>query len=160
MSDLVRTSVSLESELLQQIDRLCAAGRFASRSDAFRHAFREALTASAWNVETCRAFAVVTLVCSCSCASLARRMTEIQREELDLIVSTTRVLVDPDTSLEVIIMHGRPRRLEDLATRLCGLKGVRAGKTVLATTQRDPGDETIAHVPGRDDERPDFPAGR
>ena len=48
MPGLTRTSVSLETELLERIDQLCAEGRFASRSDAFRRVFQEILTASAW----------------------------------------------------------------------------------------------------------------
>ena len=139
MSGLVRMSVSVESDLLERIDRLCAERRFASRSDAFRQVFREALAASAWHAESRQAFAILSLVCDCSCPSLPARLTELQHTQLDLVVSTTRVYVDCQTSLEVIILRGCRRQLNELASRLCGLKGIYSGKLVMATAKESPG---------------------
>ncbi len=147
MSGLVRMSVSVESELLERIDQLCDERHYASRSDAFRRVFYEALTDSAWQTEFCEAFAVLTLVCNCSCSNLTERLTELQHGQLDLVVSTTRVYVDNDTRLEVIILRGGHRQLNSLASRLCGVKGVQSGKLVVAAAKAESGNRDVHRSP-------------
>ncbi len=139
MAGLVRMSVSLEPELLEQIDRLCADGRFASRSDAFRRVFREALAVSAWQAESCQGFALLALFYDGSCPRLTRRLTELQHAELDLIIATTRVCIDRDNRLEVLMLHGSRIRLDGLATRLSVLKGVHASRFVVAPVKPETG---------------------
>ena len=134
MAGLLRMSISLEPELLEQIDRLCADGRFASRSDAFRRLFRE-VPASSWEGESCQGFAVMALVYDGSCPSVTSHLTELQHAELDLVIATTRVCIDRDNRLEVLILHGSRTRLDALATRLSGVKGVQAGRFVVATAK-------------------------
>ena len=52
MAELVRFSVSLEADLLDEFDRYCKENRFATRSEAIRQLLREALTAHAWDTDT------------------------------------------------------------------------------------------------------------
>jgi nickel-responsive transcriptional regulator NikR len=151
MAALVRMSISLESELLEQIDRLCDDGRFASRSDAFRRLFREVLAASARQAESCQDFAVLALVYNGSCPSVTRRLAKLQHAELDLIIATTRVCVDRDNRLEVLILHGSRKRLDAFATQLSGVKGVHAGRFVVAAAKQAQGNETIVSRPGYDE---------
>jgi len=66
-------------------------------------------------------------------------LTELQHDQLDLVVSTTRVYVDCQTRLEVIILRGCRRQLNELTSRLCGLKGIYSGKLVMATAKESPG---------------------
>jgi CopG family nickel-responsive transcriptional regulator len=150
MASLVRMSISLESELLEQIDRLCADGHFASRSDAFRRLFREVLAASARQAESRQGFAVLALVYDGSCPSVTRRLTELQHAELELIIATTRVCIDRDNRLEVLILQGSRERLDALAERLSGVKGVHAGRFVVPTAKQAQGNETIVSPPGHD----------
>jgi CopG family nickel-responsive transcriptional regulator len=156
MAGLVRMSVSLEPELLEQIESLCAAGRFASRSDAFRRVFREALMASAWRAGSCQGFAILTLVYDGSCPRLTRRLTQLQHAELDLIIATTRVFMDRDNRLEVLILHGNRKRLDALAARLSGLKGVEACRFIAATAKQAQGNGMIDSPTGQDAGHSDF----
>ena len=155
MAGLARMSISVESELLEQIDRLCADGRFASRSDAFRRVFREALATSAWRAESCQGFALLALFYDGSCPRLTRRLTELQHAELDLIIATTRVCIDRDNRLEVLILHGSRKRLDRLATRISGLKGVHASRFVVAPVNPTQGNGMIVAPPRQDDSSSD-----
>ena len=155
MAGLARMSISLEPELLEQIDRLCGDGRFASRSDAFRRVFREALAASEWQAESCQGFEILALVYDGSCPKVTRRLTELQHAELDLIIATTRVFIDQDNRLEVFILHGSRKRLDTLARRLSALKGVQAGRFVVAAAKQTQGNGMIVSPPGHDDDNPD-----
>ena len=137
MSGLVRVTITMESDLLEEIDRLCKERRFASRSDGFRQLFRETLTASAWQMGTYEAVATLTLVCQHSCSQLGQRLMALEHANFDLIVATTQVHLDCHTSVEVLILKGSPARLRTIASQLCGVKGVHSGKLVVATTRQD-----------------------
>lgn len=72
MSDLVRFSVSLESDLLDRFDTFCEAGQFETRSEAVRQLIRERLTAQAWATGADDVAASLTLVYDHHKARLSR----------------------------------------------------------------------------------------
>ncbi len=134
MSELVRFSVSLESDLLSEFDRYCAEGHFATRSEAIRQLLRERLTGHAWAADAKDAAATLTLVYDHHRTNLAEKMLELQHRHTDMVVATTHVHLDHDHCLEVIILRGRAGALQQMAYELRGLKGVQQGQLVLART--------------------------
>jgi CopG family transcriptional regulator, nickel-responsive regulator len=134
MSDVVRFSVSLEEDLLQQFDRYCQEGRFATRSEAIRQLVRETLTAHAWAGDARDAAATLTLVYDHHKTKLSDRLLDLQHRHADLVVSTMHVHLDHDTCLEVIVLRGRAGALQEIAFELRGLKGIHKGQLVLAAT--------------------------
>ena len=62
MAEIVRFSVSLEADLLEQFDLFCAESRFATRSEAIRQLLREKLTAKAVADDSTEVAASLTLV--------------------------------------------------------------------------------------------------
>jgi len=134
MSELVRFSVSLESDLLKQFDRYCHEGRFATRSEAVRQLLRETLTEHAWESDARDAAATLTLVYDHHRTSLTERLLELQHRHTNMVVSTMHVHLDHDNCLEVIVLRGRAGHLQQIAAELRGLKGIRRGQLVLAST--------------------------
>ena len=134
MSELVRFSVSLESDLLEQFDRYCQEGRFATRSEAVRQILRETLTAHAWQADAEDAAATLTLVYDHHRTHLAEKLLELQHRHTHMVVSTLHVHLDHDHCLEVIVLRGRATALQQMAAELKGLKGIHQGKLVLART--------------------------
>lgn len=134
MSDLVRFSVSLEADLLEQFDRYCKEGRFATRSEAIRQLLRETLTVHAWESDAEDAAATLTLVYDHHRTHLAERLIELQHRHTDMVVSTMHVHLDHDNCLEVIVLRGRAGTLQKMASELRGMKGIRKGQLVLAKT--------------------------
>ena len=120
MSNLVRFSVSLESELLERFDRYCRDGRFATRSEAIRQLLRQTLTRQAWADDAADAAATLTLVYDHHRTNLTEKLLELQHRHTDRVVSTMHVHLDHDNCLEVIVLRG--------------LKGIHKGELVLATT--------------------------
>ena len=88
MSEIVRFSVSLEDDLLQQFDRYCAEEQFATRSEAVRQLIRETLTTRAWQSQSQDAAGTLTLVYDHHRAQLGDRLTKLQHDNTDLVVST------------------------------------------------------------------------
>jgi len=138
VSDLVRFSVSLESELLEQFDRYCQEGRFATRSEAVRQLLRETLTSHAWASDAEDAAATLTLVYDHHRTHLTDKLLELQHRHTDMVVSTMHVHLDHDHCLEVIVLRGQATALKEMAAELRGLKGIRKGQLVLASTAATP----------------------
>jgi CopG family nickel-responsive transcriptional regulator len=133
MSEIVRFSVSLEDDLLEQVDRFCADEQFATRSEAVRQLIRETLTTRAWQSESREAAGTLTLVYEHHRAQLNDRLTRLQHDNTDLIVSTLHAHLTHDLCLEVIILRGPAGRLQKIASQLKGLKGIHKGELVMAS---------------------------
>jgi CopG family nickel-responsive transcriptional regulator len=138
VSNLVRFSVSLEAELLEQFDRYCREGRFATRSEAVRQLLRDTLTSHAWASDAEDAAATLTLVYDHHRTHLTDKLLELQHRHNDQVVSTMHVHLDHDHCLEVIVLRGRATALQEMAAELRGLKGIRKGQLVLASTAATP----------------------
>jgi CopG family nickel-responsive transcriptional regulator len=134
VSDLVRFSVSLEGDLLEQFDRYCQEGRFPTRSEAIRHLLRETLTSHAFESDAEDAAATLTLVYDHHRTRLTERLLELQHRHTPMVVSTMHVHLDHDNCLEVIVLRGRAGALQQVADELRGIKGVFKGQLVLART--------------------------
>lgn len=135
MSDVVRFSVSLEAELLEQFDRYCTEGRYATRSEAVRQMIHEKLTAHAWDGDSEHAAATLTLVYDHHKSNLSEKLIDLQHRNGDMVVSTMHVHLDHDNCLEVIVLRGKAGRLQRMASELRGMKGIQTGQLVLARSQ-------------------------
>jgi CopG family nickel-responsive transcriptional regulator len=131
VSEIVRFSVSLEAELLKQFDEFCAAGRFATRSEAIRQLLREKLTTAAWEAAAAKVAASLTLIYDHHRPRLTDTMIEIQHAHSDYVVSTMHVHLTHDLCMELIALRGPARALQHLAAELSGLKGIHQAQLVV-----------------------------
>jgi CopG family nickel-responsive transcriptional regulator len=138
VTDLVRFSVSLEADLLQEFDRYCKENRFATRSEAIRQLLRDALTGYAWDSDAGDAAATLTLVYDHHRTRLTDHLLELQHQHTDVVVASSHVHLDHDNCLEVIFLRGQARVLREFAAQLRGLKGIRKGQLVVATIAGTP----------------------
>jgi len=135
MSEITRFSVSLEADLLERFDRYCTVEQFATRSEAVRQLIREKLTTRAWEEESEDAAGTLTLVYDHHRAQLGDRLTKLQHDNTDLVVSTLHAHLTHDLCLEVIILRGPAGRLRNIAAQLRGMKGIYKGELVVASAQ-------------------------
>ena len=133
MSSLVRTGISLDSELLARFDRTIAKKGYGSRSEAIRDLVREHSVAS--DVAQNRIIVgTLTLVYDHHQPKLSERLIEAQHDYQGKVLATTHVHLDHRNCLEVIIVKGRGSEVQQLADRLLSLRGVKHGKLVVTTT--------------------------
>jgi len=132
MSEMARFSVSLEADLLAEFDEFCEARQLATRSEAIRQLFRQALTARAWETEQGEAVATLTLVYDHHRTGLVDQLMEAQHAHPGLVVSTLHIHLDGDHCLEVIVLRGPAAHVRDLAARIGGMKGIHHGNLVVA----------------------------
>jgi CopG family nickel-responsive transcriptional regulator len=135
MSDIVRFSVSLEDDLLEQFDRYCQQQQFATRSEAIRQLLRDTLTKEAWATESQDAAGTLTLVYDHHRPQLRDHLTKLQHDHNDLVVSTLHAHLTHDLCLEVIVLRGPSAKLQKIAAQLRGLKGIYKGELVMASAE-------------------------
>jgi len=129
----MRFTVSVEEDLLNDFDRYCKQEEFATRSEAVRQLIRDRLTSRAWESGSHEVAGTLTLVYDHHRSLLGDRLTQLQHDNTDLIVSTTHVHLTHHLCLEVIILRGPATRLQQIAAQLKGLKGIHKGELVVAS---------------------------
>ena len=137
MSEIVRFSVSLEDDLLEKFDDFCTQEQYATRSEAVRQLIRDMLTRRAWESGTREVVGTLTLVFDHHRTQLRDRLMDLQHENTDLIVSSIHSHLSHDVCLEVIVLRGPADRLQGIASRLRGLKGIYKGELVMASADGD-----------------------
>jgi CopG family nickel-responsive transcriptional regulator len=133
VSEIVRFSVSLEDELLEQFDRYCAEEQVATRSEAVRQIIRDTLTRRAWADDTHEVAGTLTLVYDHHRPQLRDKLMELQHDHTGMIVATLHAHLTHDLCMEVIVLRGRAGRLQRIASQLRGLKGIFKGELVMAS---------------------------
>jgi CopG family nickel-responsive transcriptional regulator len=94
---------------------------------------RAALIEEVVDDEQSEAMGVVTLIYDHHSSRIAERLTVLQHEHLDQVVTTTHVHLDERRCLEVILLRGPAGHVRELADNLIGSKGVETGRLVLAS---------------------------
>lgn len=137
MGQIVRFSVSLEEDLLERFDEFCEERRFSTRSEAVRQLIRDRLTRQAWETGEEEVAGTLTLVYDHHRRPLGNKMTAIQHDHTDLVVSVLHTHLTHHLCLEVIVLRGPARRLQQLASRLSGLKGIHKAELVMAAAEEE-----------------------
>ena len=136
MSTLIRTGISLESDLLNRFDRAISKKGYKNRSEAIRDLVRDYAVAE--DVEENRVVVgTLTMVYDHHQPKLAEQLIEAQHHAHDMVMAATHVHLDHHNCLEVIIMRGRSSEVSHLADRILSLRGVKHGKLVLTTQGKD-----------------------
>ena len=130
---LSRLGISVPDSLLNQFDRLMAEKKWGNRSDAVRHLMREALIGEAVADPNAEAVGTLTLIYDHHVRQLNDRLTDIQHDHHDQIVSTLHVHLDHHNCLEVVVLRGPAGEIRRLADSLSGTRGVRHGKLTLTS---------------------------
>ncbi len=131
---LVRFSVAIGGELLQRFDRYREEHHYPNRSEAVRGLMRDALLEEVIGNDESPAMGVVTLVYNHHAGRISDRLTEIQHQHVDAVISTTHVHLDFERCLEVILLKGPVKMVKTLADAMICTKGVETGKLVLTST--------------------------
>ncbi len=135
VGEIVRFSVSVEDDLLDQFDRYCNEEQFATRSEAVRQLIRDKLTHQAWETGSHEVAGTLTLVYDHHRPQLRDQLIDLQHDNTDLVVSVLHTHLDHDLCLEVIVLRGPAKRLQNIAAQLRGLKGIYKGELVMASAE-------------------------
>jgi CopG family nickel-responsive transcriptional regulator len=131
MGVLSRIGIALDSDLLKRFDRSIGRRGYTNRSEAFRDLIRDQLVTEQTAAPDSTVVGTVTLIYDHHAHGITEKLTEVQHENHELVVSTSHAHLDHDSCLEVLIVHGKSAQVAQFADRLIGLKGVQHGRLVM-----------------------------
>lgn len=129
-----RFGVSLDEDLLKELDEYVQDNSFANRSQAIRFLIEKNLVEKKWKCDNLVAGAI-TLVYNIKKKEIRARIIEIQSENTDIILSSQLYHLNPETCMEIVAVRGASRKLTDLSDALCAVKGLQHGKLIMSKVE-------------------------
>lgn len=124
-----RFTISLDDKLAEHFDAWVAQRRYANRSEAVRDLLRSELERAAQGAEeTVDCVASLSYVYRRGELDVTRRLSTLQHDHHDLVVSSTMVPLDHEFRLETLALRGATAAVRQFADLLCAQRGVRHGK--------------------------------
>ncbi|STQ85664.1 nickel-responsive transcriptional regulator NikR [Helicobacter muridarum] len=126
-NQIIRFSVSLPANLLQELDSKITQNAYQSRSELIRDLIREKLVDSKWeDKKNSNGFlGVLVLVYDHHKNGLNQRLNEIQHNAGVNIICNTHIHIDSNNCLETIVITGNKQDIESLSLEIGGLYGVK-----------------------------------
>lgn len=126
-----RFSVSLEEELLEALDGYVKDNQFPNRSQAIRALIERNRIEKKWQCNNMVAGAIV-LVHPNLKREVWNKSYELQTLNADIVLSSQRIFLENEHTLEVISVKGSAKRLTELSDQLIGIKGIEHGKLIMS----------------------------
>ena len=130
---LKRFGVSLEDDVLKDLDHLVKTENLPNRSRAIRYLVKKNTVAQKWQSDEVVAGAVV-VVYDHSRTEMHQEVNAIQHNYNCLIFSGQHIHLDDHNCLEVIAVRGRADKLIKLANKYKALKGIKHVELVMSGT--------------------------
>jgi CopG family nickel-responsive transcriptional regulator len=129
-----RFGVSLEEELLKELDRYVIDNNFPNRSQAVRALIEKYIVEKKWQCNNIVAGAIV-MVYNHHKGDITTRSNQIQHEYFDVILSSQHFHLRNEICLEIIAVKGISKRLTELSDKILAIKGVIHGKLVMSRAE-------------------------
>ncbi len=129
-----RFGVSLEEDLLTELDNLVEKHHFPNRSQAIRLLIKKYSVEDEWTENKDVAGAIV-LVYDHHKRDLQTQSTDVQHNYHHLILSVQHVHLDHHNCLETIAVKGKSNELKSLANQLIAIKGVKHGELMMTSNK-------------------------
>jgi CopG family transcriptional regulator, nickel-responsive regulator len=136
MSELTRTGLSLDRELLARFDRAIAAKGYKNRSEAVRDLIRDHLVSEQADQNKI-IVGTLTIIYDHHRPNLTEKLVDAQHNAGAAVLAATHVHLDHHNCLEVVIMKGRRSSIRGLADRILSFTGVKHGRLVITSTGKD-----------------------
>ena len=129
-----RFSVSLPPALLEQLDKMGAEKGYDNRSLAIADMIRDKLVEHHQRLSDEEIAGTITLVYDHHKQNVQAKLTDIQHDHHEIIISTIHVHLDHHNCLEVLVVRGKAGVVKRIADELIAAKGVKHGKLTVTTT--------------------------
>ncbi len=133
MSGLIRFGISLDKELSERFDELIRRKAYTNRSEALRDLIRQDLVEQEW-LHGSEVAGAITLIYNHHKRELLNKITDIQHDFQNSIISAQHIHLDHHNCLEIIAVKGNPTEVQKLASMLKAVKGVKHSTLSMSTT--------------------------
>lgn len=129
-----RFGVSLEEELLLELDRFVSDNQFPNRSQAIRFLIEKNLVEKKWQCNNIVTGAIV-LIYDSKKKDITNQLSSIQSEYSQQILSKQLFYLEKNINLEIVAIKGPSYKLTELSDKLISCKGIKHGKLVMSKTE-------------------------
>lgn len=130
-----RITITLDDELMGDLDRLIAARGYQNRSEAIRDLTRAGMAQAAEaSAETPNCVAALIYVYDHAQRDLSKKLVDNAHHHHDLSLATLHVHLDESTCMEVTALRGRSSDVQHFADHVIAERGVRYGRVVMIPT--------------------------
>ena len=136
-----RVTVTLDDELMAELDRIIAARGYQNRSEAIRDLARAGIREAAQEAgeagEAGDCVAALVYVYDHAARELSKRLVQNFHGHHDMSLATLHVHLDDDSCMEVTVLKGKAREVRHFAEHIIAERGVRHGRVVMIPAEPD-----------------------
>jgi CopG family transcriptional regulator, nickel-responsive regulator len=131
-----RITITIDDDLMNDLDRVMAKRGYQNRSEAIRDLARAGILQAAPEDGSSRdCVGALVYVYDHKSRDLAKRLTSSFHEHHEMSLSTLHLHLDHDSCMEVNVLRGRTRDVQQFADHVIAERGVRYGRLVLVPVE-------------------------
>jgi CopG family nickel-responsive transcriptional regulator len=131
-----RVTITLDDELMIELDRIIAAKGYQNRSEAIRDLARAGIQQAAATLDdNGECIAALVYVYDHNARQLSKRLADTFHDHHELSLSSLHAHLDHDSCMEVTILRGNTAKVQHFAEHVIAERGVRHGRLVLVPTE-------------------------
>lgn len=128
---LKRFGVSLEEQLLEELDKYSKDNGFANRSQAIGFLIKKYITEQKWQCNNIVAGTII-IIYNQDKKEITSRIASIQLNYSDVILSSSQYYLNDNFGMHIVTVMGEAHRLTELSDHLTTIKGIKHGKLVMS----------------------------
>src|SRR5215471_1562335 len=130
-----RVTITIDAELMTELDRIIAVRGYQNRSEAIRDLARAGIRQAAETLDAERdCVAALVYVYDHHARQLSKRLADAFHDQHELSLASMHAHLDRDSCLEVTILRGKADKVQHFADHVIAERGVRHGRIVLVPT--------------------------
>ncbi len=130
-----RITITLDDDLMEELDAMIATRGYQNRSEAIRDFARAGMQqATQEKGKTGECVAAVVYVYDHAARDLSRRLVENYHGHHDLSLATLHVHLDDDNCMEITALRGSGPEVQHFADHIIAERGVKYGRVVMIPT--------------------------
>ena len=130
-----RITITLDDDLMDELDAMIAERGYQNRSEAIRDFTRAGMQQAAQeNGKSGECVAALVYVYDHAARDLSRRLVENYHGHHDLSLATLHVHLDDDNCMEVTALRGSGAEVQHFADHIIAERGVKYGRVVMIPT--------------------------
>lgn len=127
-----RVTITLDDDLMKELDKLIAQRGYQNRSEAIRDLARAGMNQASEQLDKNRdCVATLTYIYDHNARDLPKRLTQSFHDHHELSLASLHVHLDHDTCLEVTVLRGASKAVSHFADHVIAERGVRYGKLAI-----------------------------
>ena len=131
-----RITVTLDDDLMEELDKMIAEQGYQNRSEAIRDFTRAGMQQASQKMgKSGECVAALVYVYDHAARDLSRRLVENYHGHHDLSLATLHVHLDDDNCMEVTALKGSGDEVQHFADHIIAERGVRYGRVVMIPTE-------------------------